>query len=147
MASQDDSPSDNGRQRAGPRVRPGAKALICAGTRVLLVEERHADGSTFWTLPGGGVRAAETATDGLHRELAEELRCRALIGAPVDSFWYRHRSGDRVTWYRVFDCALTSAPAPHRSEGVLDHRWVDPESPPVTTLPPVTQVLRGCVAD
>lgn len=147
MASQDDSPSDDGRQSGRARVRVGAKALISAGSRVLLVEERHADGSTFWTLPGGGVRAAEAPADGLRRELAEELDCRAVIGAPVDSFWYSHRSCGRVSWYRVFDCSLASAPVANRPEGVLAQRWVDPGSPPVTTLLLVRQLLRTHVSD
>lgn len=147
MASQDDSQSDGGRRSGGPRVRVGAKALISARGRVLLIQERHTDGTTFWTLPGGGVRSTEVAADGLRRELAEELRCRAVVGAPIDSFWYSHRSGERITWYRVFDCSLTSAPTPHRSEGVLAQRWVAPESLPETTLLPVRQLLRTRAAD
>jgi 8-oxo-dGTP diphosphatase len=147
MASQDDSPSEGGRRSASPQIRLGTKALIDAGSRVLLVEERHADGSTFWTLPGGGVRAAEAPVDGLRRELAEELRCRAVVGAPIDGFWYSHRSGERVSWYQVFDCSLTSEPIAHRPEGVLAQRWVDPESPPANTLLPVRQLLRAHSGD
>lgn len=146
MASQDDSPDGNQRS-GGKRVRVGAKALVSAGASVLLVEERHADGSTFWTLPGGGVRAAEAPVDGLRRELGEELCCRAVVGEPIGSFWYSHRTDQRASWYRVFDCALTSAPVAHRSEGVLAQRWVAPDSLPATTLLPVRQLLRADVGD
>ena len=53
-------------------VRRGSKALITAGDRLLLVKERHADGTSFWTLPGGGVEPAESMEAALRRELAED---------------------------------------------------------------------------
>jgi len=37
------------------RRRRGAKALVATDRRVLLIRERHADGTAFWTLPGGGL--------------------------------------------------------------------------------------------
>lgn len=145
MASRDDSVWRSG----GPeftdvdRLRTGAKALVTASERALLVKERHADGSTFWTLPGGGVRDREWPVDGLRRELAEELSCRAVVGDPVADFWYHHQSTDAVTRYEVFACSLLSSPTPALEEGILDSRWVDPESPPATTLPQVRQVIRA----
>jgi len=37
------------------QYRRGVKALIERDGAVLLVQERHDDGTPFWTLPGGGV--------------------------------------------------------------------------------------------
>jgi 8-oxo-dGTP diphosphatase len=120
------------------QVRRGAKALVTSSDRVLLVRERHADGTPFWTLPGGGAYRNESLADALRREMAEELRCGCVVGKPLDSFWYVHRSRDRtVSIYTVFGCALGSRPYPATDERVEDSRWVDPATLPGRTLPAV----------
>jgi 8-oxo-dGTP pyrophosphatase MutT (NUDIX family) len=124
------------------RLRAGAKALVTGADRALLVQERHADGSTFWTLPGGGLHRSERPVDGLRRELAEELGCRALVGESVANVWYHHRHAPAVTCYEVFDCALLTEPAAEREEGIIGCRWVPFESPPPSTLPQVRALLR-----
>lgn len=127
----------------GPVVRRGAKALVAADSRVLLVRERHADGSAFWTLPGGGAHRRELLAVTVRRELAEELGCVAVVDSPVSQFWYAHQSTQStVSVYTVFDCAVASVVRPRRSEGVLESRWVDPESPPAETIPQVRHLLR-----
>lgn len=124
-------------------VRRGAKALVSTSSRVLLVRERHADGRTFWTLPGGGVQPRESPADAVRRELDEELGCGAVVNEPVSTFWYAHLStSSAVTVYSVFDCSVTSRVRPARSEGVLDARWVDPARPPARTLLQVRHLLR-----
>ena len=124
--------------------RHGAKALVTSGRRVLLVRERHADGSPFWTLPGGGVETHETPREGLGRELFEELRCGAHVGKPVTAFWYAHRSlGERVTRYTVFECSLRSAPTPNHAEGVFESRWVTSDTLPPGTLPQVCYICQS----
>lgn len=163
MASRDETPPHNDaedrfevtgrpteRDRSRPktatdarRVRTGAKALLVGSDQALLVQERHADGSTFWTLPGGGLRAQERPADGLRRELAEELDCRVLVGDPVASVWYHHRHSPAVTCYEVFDCSLLSEPSAERQEGIIGYRWVPLESPPVSTLPQIRSLLRS----
>jgi len=124
--------------------RRGAKALVTSGQRVLLVRERHADGSVFWTLPGGGVEGHECPREGLARELDEELCSRSHVGDPVSTFWYAHQSCDAtVTRYTVYDCSLLAPPTPNAAEGIEAARWVDPDDPPTETLPQVRLVCNS----
>jgi 8-oxo-dGTP pyrophosphatase MutT (NUDIX family) len=124
--------------RAAGTVRRGAKALITTGERVLLVKERHADGTTFWTLPGGGVEPGESGVAALRRELAEELSCHAAVGDRVDRTVYAHRSDDRtLSLYDVYSCRLCSRVRPVPGEGILDARWVEPGDLPARTIPQV----------
>jgi 8-oxo-dGTP diphosphatase len=126
--------------------RTGAKALVTSDRAVLLVRERHGDGSPFWTLPGGGVCAHETPSEGLRRELVEELRCRAQVEDPVSTFWYAHDSVDEtVSVYTVFECSLLSEPVPNPGEGVFESRWAHPESLPPATLPQVRYLCQSAV--
>lgn len=129
------------------RLRRGAKALVPAAGRVLLVRERHADGTPFWTLPGGGVHREESLLDGLRRELVEELGCRAVIEDERSAFWYPHSSlPGTVTVYTVFGCSLLSTPRPRPTEGIETCRWVAPTDPPVPTLPQVRRVLADATS-
>jgi len=130
------------------RVRRGAKALVTSSDRVALVRERHADGTPFWTLPGGGAHPGESLADTLRREVREELSCRCAVIGPRGVFWYVHRTRDRTaSVYSVCDCALTSRPSPSALEGVEAVRWVDPSAPPARTLPAVRTVLACIVSD
>jgi ADP-ribose pyrophosphatase YjhB (NUDIX family) len=128
--------------RRYPRIRRAAKALISSSSRVFLVKERHADGRSFWTLPGGGVRTNETLVGGLRRELLEELCCEPVVRDVVSSFWYVHESThDVVSLNTVFACHLPSTADPDRSEGIVDSRWVDPTNPPSGTLLQIRQLI------
>ncbi len=123
-------------------VRIGVKALIPRSQTVLLVREQRTDGSTFWTLPGGGVAPAETRRAGLRRELAEELDCRVTVGSPLARCGYAHTSLTSVTTvYTVFRTQLITAPSPNPTEGVIDLTWADPASPPEGMLDPFRTVL------
>jgi 8-oxo-dGTP diphosphatase len=124
------------------RVRRGVKALVTSSDRVLLVRERHADGTPFWTLPGGGAHASESLVGALRREINEELRCWSVAGDQVASFWYAHRSLPRtVSVYAVLDCALVGSPAPASSE-VSETRWARPSALPSRTLPGVVTAVE-----
>ncbi len=129
-------------------LRRSAKALITAADRVLLIRERHADGATFWTLPGGGLCANETYQDALSRELAEELLCRATIDDPLTELWYAHKStSNKVSRCRVFRCTPLSSMRPNLVEGVLEHRWVRPNDLPPDTLLPIRYLIENRVTD
>jgi 8-oxo-dGTP diphosphatase len=126
------------------RQRRGAKALVRSGDRVLLVRERHTDGTDFWTLPGGGVDPDESLREGLRRELVEELGCGSVVADPCSSFRYAHRSKPGiVSTYTVYETWLLDAPTPSIKQGVTGYRWVEPCSPPAGTLPGVVGVLSG----
>jgi 8-oxo-dGTP pyrophosphatase MutT (NUDIX family) len=127
---------------ASPVRRYGAKALIQAGSRVLLVQERHADGSVFWTLPGGGVQPSESRCEGLRRELSEELGCHSIVDHQCAVFQYVHHSQEEiVSTYAVFKAWLLSKPVPNHREGIDECRWTSPAAPPSKTLPGVVSVL------
>jgi 8-oxo-dGTP diphosphatase len=120
---------------------------VTSSDRVALVRERHADGTPFWTLPGGGAHPGESLADTLGRELAEELSCRCAVRGSRGVFWYVHRTRDRtVSVYTVCECALISRPSPSALDGVEAVRWVDPSTPPVRTLPAVRTVLDSIVS-
>lgn len=133
-------------ERGFKRIRIGAKALISDRDRVLLIRERREDGSTFWTLPGGGVRLGESVAEGLHRELKEELRSRATIGAGVATCTYEHTTCQRsVTVYRIFACELEDSPTPNRAEGIIEQTWAPPTNLPSATLDPFRRLLQTCL--
>lgn len=124
-------------------VRPGAKALVSNSDKALLIQERHTDGSEFWTLPGGGMHPGESVSETLRRELAEELRCRCVPGDRISTFLYAHASlEDTVSVYAVNECNLLSRPTPTITEGVTDVQWVPPDSLPARTLPQVRRVVQ-----
>lgn len=122
--------------------RTGVKAICPIAGRVLLVKERHTDGSPFWTLPGGGIHQDETLREGLMRELLEEIDSEIHIREPVGSFFYVHKSKLQVSKYVVFSCTMLSNCRPRLIEGILDHRWVDPHGLPRRTLAPVRYFLK-----
>lgn len=128
--------------------RRSAKALITVSGRVLLIREQHADGSTFWTLPGGGLDVGESYSEALSRELAEELRCLATITDPLTELWYAHTSDQhRLSLCRMFRCELRSSVTPNPKEGVFEYRWVCPDDLPPKTLLPIQYVIERGIGD
>lgn len=131
-------------QKTPFQIRNGTKAIISASDKILLLEEQHASGSSFWTLPGGGVEPGESLIEGLTRELFEELRCQSLIKESVGTVWYAHLSRQNTfSTYTVFECALLSTPVPNKQEGILDYQWVSPSNLPPSTLPQVRYLLQN----
>lgn len=123
------------------RVRRGVKALVTTPRRLLLVRERHADGTPFWTLPGGGAHQGEPIAATARRELMEELRSRCRVHGTVDSFWYVHHSiYQTVSVYTVRRCTLLGEPSPAVGE-IHDAQWFRPSDLPPRTLPGVVASL------
>jgi 8-oxo-dGTP pyrophosphatase MutT (NUDIX family) len=137
-----------GPERPPSRIRLGAKGILVGDGEALLVRERRADGSTFWTLPGGGIEPEESLAACLRREIAEELQCRCVVGEPITTCRYRHSSDEGLeSLYVVLSGRLDGHPVPARDQGVLDVRWVTPTDPPPGTLPPFQRLLRRIAAD
>lgn len=129
------------------RRRTGAKALVADGDTVLLVRERRDDGTTFWTLPGGGRQPGESFRECLRREVREELRSPVTILSSLGSCVYHHTTTPQtVSHYRVFAGRLRESPTPVTDEGVVEIRWVSPDSPPSGTLRPFVRLLDGLAA-
>lgn len=129
-------------KRRSLQIRQSAKALLTAADRVLLVKERHTDGSEFWTLPGGGVEHGESVVTALSRELLEELRCPVDIGRRVQTLWYSHVGPSReVSRWHVFRCRTPARPTPAVDDGILDSRWVRRTALPANTLAQVRYLL------
>lgn len=124
-------------------IRHGVKGLVTSSGRALLVKERHADGTPFWTLPGGRANDGESLPAALRRELSEELNCRSVIDQQISAFWYAHLSRQNTcSVYSVFECGLLSPATPRGCEGILEHRWVTPDELPATTLPQVRTLVE-----
>lgn len=128
-------------------LRVGAKALITDRDRVLLIKERRGDGSTFWTLPGGGVESGESLSGCLNREIQEEIRCRATVGERVGRCVYHHTSRPTTTVYAIFDATLESEPDPNRTERVFDYAWLEPTELLTATLDPVERFIERSVTE
>lgn len=126
-------------------LRRGAKALVTSRDRVLLIEERRSDGSSFWTLPGGGVECDESVPECLRREIVEEIRCQSSVGDPIDSCVYCHTNRPVATLYTVFEASLETEPDPNPAEGIVDHGWWNPRELPAATLPPIASVVADAV--
>lgn len=144
MTTNDDESTEDGAPTVD-RVRRGVKALSRSDDGVLLVEERRPDGSTFWTLPGGGRQTGESSRQCLRRELEEELGQRPSIGAaPIGTCSYRHQTiPATVTVYTVFPVEPMVDPAPNPAEGVLSYTYARPSNLPDSTLETFAEFLRA----
>lgn len=60
-------------------IRCAAKALIVNDGKILLNRCRHADGSVYYDLPGGGQHPYETMEQAVMREVREETGCRVAV--------------------------------------------------------------------
>lgn len=115
-----------------PRIRQAARAIVTdPDRRVLLVHFDFVDASRpngLWACPGGGIDTGESVTDGLIRELEEEL---GLVvenpGLPVWElqriFPMRHFDGQHDTYFWVEVDAFE--PRPHFTEAELRAEHLD----------------------
>ena len=56
------------------------QAAILRGHQILLIKHRHhADGRTYWLLPGGGIEAGETEIECISREVREETNLEVTV--------------------------------------------------------------------
>ncbi len=118
-------------------LRPSAKAVIADEDRILLNHLHHPRAGDFYELPGGGIRAGESITEALQREVREEtgysitvhelLWVREFIAAN-HAERYLHPPGHHgiLLMYR---CTLVgSAAEPHESDDwQVGVEWLDPK--------------------
>src|SRR5947209_1753226 len=72
-------------------------AIIYADGKVLVGQRRKADRHALkWEFPGGKVEAGESPQQALVRELEEELKIRAYIGAELARYEHDFSSGTRI---------------------------------------------------
>jgi 8-oxo-dGTP pyrophosphatase MutT (NUDIX family) len=58
------------------------QAAILRGDEILMIRHReHADGRSYWVLPGGGIESGETEIECVHRETLEETHLEVAVEA------------------------------------------------------------------
>lgn len=129
----------------GRTLRMGVKGIVSRRSgRVLLIKEHRSDGTTFWTLPGGGVHINESFIDGLKREFREELRLDVRVNSLVDTCTYHHSSlRNTSTKYHLFNCWFAGRPSPNGSEGIVDVQWFERRNLPESTVEPFQQIIAN----
>lgn len=125
------------RMSTSPRIRSAARAIVMdRDKRILLVHFAGGDepglANGWWACPGGGIDPGETVTQGLIRELDEELGLR--IDDPGSAVWRKqhlfpmtHWDGQQDTYFlievEVFEPRPRYSPDELRAEGLDDLRW------------------------
>ncbi|MCJ7548248.1 MAG: GNAT family N-acetyltransferase, partial [Anaerolineae bacterium] len=111
----------------GHQSRIRAQCIVHRGNKLLMVEQGHLKGDTWWCLPGGGVEQGETSADAALRELREECCVDGVIIRETGHA--RYEAGDESYTFLV-DIGdqtphLGTDPALQGSQQILaDMRWV-----------------------
>jgi len=121
--------------------RVAVNAVIERGGRALLARRRDIG---WWNLPGGGVEPGESVTEGLQREMREE------IGAEVEilrlaGVYSKPQKSEIVL---VFLCRLPAnqEQALHTTEEVSELDWFHPSALPPDILPKHRQRVEDALA-
>jgi 8-oxo-dGTP diphosphatase len=99
-----------------------AAGILCDASGRILITERLCDGpfNGLWEFPGGKINDAESATDALSRELAEELGITVTAARPFMEL--HHEYPDRIVDLEFFLVSdWQGEPAGLEGQGV---RWV-----------------------
>lgn len=136
-----------------PHVRLSIKAVIIEGGRLLVLENRDADGD-WYMLPGGGQEHGETIPDALRRECLEEIGSDVAVGrlcfvrdyiARNHEFAATDAEAHQVEL--MFECRLLYAPGVghHPDSMQTGVAWLDLATlPEVRIYPsPLGRILQG----
>ncbi|GAB4347777.1 MAG: NUDIX hydrolase [Candidatus Abyssubacteria bacterium] len=120
-----------------PRIR--VSAVVRRGNTILLVNHQK-ENSNYWLLPGGGVRAGETAEEALAREVLEEtsmvIKPGPIIGI-CESIW---PDRSRHVVHFIYDTqAASGSPGTSSDPRVRGSRFVEIDSLENLTLHPPLQ--------
>lgn len=98
----------------------------------------------WWNLPGGGVEPGESVTEGLQREMREEIGAEVEI-VRLAGVYSKPQKSEVVL---VFLCRLCAdqEQAPHTTEEVSELGWFPPSALPPDTLPKHRQRVADALA-
>jgi 8-oxo-dGTP diphosphatase len=90
-------------------MRKAARAIVIHNERLLVIH-RNKYGKEYYTLPGGGIDAGETAEQAVLRELAEETG----VSVALERLVFIENPGKQYGQQEIFLCTyITGTPALH----------------------------------
>lgn len=125
--------------------------LVFDGRSAALVKRGKSPGLGQWSIPGGALQVGETLTQGVAREIGEEIGLDVEIGPLVETV-ERIIPDDqgRVKYhYIILDYLCRPVPGGRLRAGsdAADARWAPPEEWPLYNLPDLTvRVLAKALA-
>jgi ADP-ribose pyrophosphatase YjhB (NUDIX family) len=121
--------------------RVAVNAVIERDGRALLARRRDIG---WWNLPGGGVEPGESVTEGLQREMREEIGAEVEI-VRLAGVYSKPQKSEVVL---VFLCRLAAdqEQAPHTTEEVSELGWFQASALPTDVLPKHRQRVEDALA-
>jgi mutator protein MutT len=113
-------------------MRIRAVAILIEGDQVAVIE-RHRAGRHYFTFPGGGVDAGETAEQAVVREVEEELGLRVGVDRKVAEIWFH---GNRQEYFLVhrIDGEFGTGQGEEYSDFRPEHGTYQPRMVPIADL-------------
>ena len=118
-----------------------AAGLIFRGEEALLARRAKDPGRGAWSIPGGAIRVGETLSEGLMREMSEEVGLEVRVGPLVEVVERVFRDEDgRVKYHYVVLDYLCFAPPlePNPGSDVSEAKFVPSAEWPAYGLAPLT---------